>query len=80
MPTMPRRWPAARAASATKQSIILRDKVREDLGLNRPFHEQYFRWVKGMVLHGDFGTSFVYNKPVGDPALRAFLAHAGDCC
>ena len=65
-----------------EQSIILRDKVREDLGLNLPFHEQYFRWVKGMVLHGDFGRSFVYNKPVGDLLFERFwrtLAIALSC-
>jgi peptide/nickel transport system permease protein len=27
---------------------------------------QYFRWITGIVLHGDFGHSFFYNKPVAD--------------
>jgi len=33
-------------------------------GLDKPIHEQYFIWMKG-VLHLDFGTSFAYpNEPV----------------
>ena len=40
--------------------------------------EQYLRWISGMVLRGDFGTSFVYNKPVDDLLVRAVLADAGD--
>ncbi|GMK43151.1 ABC transporter permease [Paenibacillus glycanilyticus] len=40
--------------------------MREDLGLDRPVYEQYFIWVKDIVLQGDFGFSFNYNKPVLD--------------
>ncbi|SFD50840.1 peptide/nickel transport system permease protein [Paenibacillus catalpae] len=38
--------------------------MRADLGLDRPVYEQYFIWVQDIVLHGDFGFSFNYNKPV----------------
>ncbi|WP_373230323.1 ABC transporter permease [Cohnella sp.] len=38
--------------------------MRADLGLDRPVFEQYFIWMKDIVLHGDFGFSFNYNKPV----------------
>ena len=37
--------------------------TREEMGLNDPFVTQYFRWL-GNCLHGDFGTSFAFNKPV----------------
>ena len=37
--------------------------TREEMGLNDPFVTQYFRWL-GNRLHGDFGTSFAFNKPV----------------
>jgi len=47
-----------------EQAIILQEQIRERLGLNLPFVEQYILWVKGMVLNADFGLSFVYNKPV----------------
>nr|WP_283094529.1 ABC transporter permease [Paenibacillus sp. ATY16] len=40
--------------------------MRADLGLDRPVYEQYFIWVKDIVLQGDFGFSFNYNKPVLD--------------
>jgi len=39
-------------------------RLRERLGLDRPLIVQYGRWVGGIVLHGDFGQSFVRNKPV----------------
>jgi peptide/nickel transport system permease protein len=37
--------------------------LREQFGLNLPFHEKYLSWLWGM-LHGDFGYSFEYNLPV----------------
>jgi peptide/nickel transport system permease protein len=41
-------------------------RIRISLGLDRPVLFQYLRWVEGMVLHGDFGQSFVYAKPVAE--------------
>ena len=35
-------------------------------GLNDPMIVQYFRWMSGIVLRGDFGHSFFYNRPVAD--------------
>ena len=35
------------------------------LGLDQPLLEQYWNWVTG-VLHGDLGTSYFTNQPVGD--------------
>ncbi len=37
--------------------------LREEYGLDRPFYEQYFFWLIGM-LQGDFGYSFEYELPV----------------
>ncbi|RED60341.1 ABC transporter permease [Cohnella lupini] len=42
------------------------DQMRANLGLDRPVYEQYAMWAKKIVLHGDFGFSFNYNKPVLD--------------
>jgi peptide/nickel transport system permease protein len=42
------------------------EQIREEFGLNDPFLVQYFRWIKGIVLEGDFGFSFAYKKPVAD--------------
>lgn len=34
-------------------------------GLDGPFIDRYFAWLWA-ILHGDFGTSVIYNQPVGD--------------
>lgn len=40
-------------------------KRLEDLyGINDPFYIGYFKWMKGIVLHFDFGDSFTYRRPV----------------
>ena len=41
-------------------------RIRIRLGLDRPLPEQYVWWVGSIVLHGDFGRSFVYNRPVAE--------------
>ncbi|MFN8497066.1 MAG: ABC transporter permease [Anaerolineae bacterium] len=40
-------------------------ELREQLGLNRPAPEQYFRFVTGFV-RGDLGQSLLYRQPVSD--------------
>jgi peptide/nickel transport system permease protein len=39
-----------------------RARLIAQLGLDRPFHEQYLVFL-GNIAQGDFGTSFVYNRP-----------------
>ncbi|MCD8195844.1 MAG: ABC transporter permease [Lachnospiraceae bacterium] len=51
------------SASGVTPSEELMEQTREALGLNKPFIVQYFNWVWN-CLHGDFGTSYAYNKPV----------------
>lgn len=51
------------AASGSIPSEEILDRTREALGLNRPFLTQYWSWLTG-CLHGDFGTSYSYSKPV----------------
>lgn len=41
------------------------DKVREEMGLNRPFIVQYADWLEGVV-KGDLGMSYKSRKPVAD--------------
>lgn len=48
------------------QEVI--DARREELGLNRPFFEQYMRWLWAL-LHGDMGVSYV----TGEAVFGAFL-------
>jgi peptide/nickel transport system permease protein len=38
--------------------------MRERYGLGQPLLEQYWKWISGIVLHGDFGQSFGWNVPV----------------
>jgi peptide/nickel transport system permease protein len=40
-------------------------KIRATYGLDQPLPVQYFTWL-GRVLHGDFGMSFDWNRPVAD--------------
>lgn len=40
------------------------DQMREQYGLNDPWYVQYGKWMKGIILEGDFGYSFTYQKDV----------------
>lgn len=39
--------------------------LRAQYGLDRPLHEQYWRWISGVVV-GDLGQSFDLNRPVNE--------------
>jgi peptide/nickel transport system permease protein len=55
--------PAALRAgrSATPQLIA---QIRHQLGLDKPFYEQYWLYVKGIVLHFDLGFSYQNDESV----------------
>ena len=41
--------------------------LEQRYGLNEPIIQQYFKWISGIVLHGDFGQSFKYGlTPVSE--------------
>ena len=40
--------------------------LRQRYGLDQPIYVQFFRWVSGIVLRGDYGRSFRWNRPVSD--------------
>ena len=42
------------------------EALRDRYGLDQPFYVQYWRWISGILLEGDFGRSFLYTQPVGD--------------
>jgi len=48
------------------------DKLREDLGLNRPLYAQYGYWMWDIV-RGDLGTSIWYKIPVWDELQNRFI-------
>ena len=47
------------------------ERLREEMGLNRPFHEQYFRWIAG-ALRGDLGRSYFMKETVGQAIASHF--------
>ena len=40
------------------------DALRQQYGIGQPVYVQYYKWMKNILLHGDFGRSFEYNQPV----------------
>jgi peptide/nickel transport system permease protein len=49
--------------SITQASI---DKLRHDFGLDLPWYQQYFLYLRNIFLHLDFGYSFAQRRPVFD--------------
>ena len=50
---------------ASKETV---EQLREDLGLNKPLHEQYISYISNVV-QGDLGNSLKNNQPVLDEIL-----------
>jgi peptide/nickel transport system permease protein len=47
------------------------DALRKELGLDRPAYVQYADWIGGIVLRGDFGSSYWTRQPIwGEFAAR----------
>lgn len=42
------------------------DALRERYGLGLPIHEQYIRWIGGIITRGDWGQSMEWGKPVSE--------------
>lgn len=40
--------------------------LQDRYGLGKPLHEQYFKWISGILLRGDWGQSMEWQKPVKD--------------
>jgi len=51
----------ASQGEAVDQTAV--EALRQRYGLGDPLHIQYLKWVWG-ILHGDFGYSFAWNRPV----------------
>ena len=52
-------------ASGTPVDEAMIASLTKQYGLDLPMYQQYFKWIWKM-LHGDFGMSFTYNKPVSE--------------
>jgi peptide/nickel transport system permease protein len=46
--------------------------LRTELGLDRPAYVQYAEWVGGILLRGDFGTSYWTRQPIWDEFIQRF--------
>jgi peptide/nickel transport system permease protein len=55
--------PAALRAGRDPSKALI-EAIREQLGLDKPIYTQYYNYVKDLVLHFDFGNSFVTNTSV----------------
>jgi len=49
------------------------ERIREEFGLNKPLHEQYFTYV-GKVLRGDLGRSILSRRPISEELKTRFPA------
>ncbi len=58
----------ARMYAGPNASVETVNSIRHQLGLDRPFHEQYLRYVWRAV-QGDFGYSYHFKMPVWDAIL-----------
>lgn len=48
------------------------EKLRVQYGLDQPFIVQYWRWISGILFHGDFGYSFSLAMPV-TAIIKAYI-------
>ncbi len=40
--------------------------MEQRYGLGQPIYVQYWKWISGIILRGDFGRSFEWNQPVNE--------------
>ncbi|MEM7532381.1 MAG: ABC transporter permease [Chloroflexota bacterium] len=53
-------------ASGVRVTEAEAEALKRQYGLGLPIYQQYFRWISNIVLEGDFGRSFSWNKPVSE--------------
>ncbi|SNS60826.1 ABC transporter permease [Antarctobacter heliothermus] len=57
---------AAEMGEAGVDNTAVVEQLREQYGLGQPMYLQYWKWMTGILLEGDFGISFEKNVPVTD--------------
>lgn len=55
---------AGMSAEGVQVNQAFVDGMRERYGLGEPFYVQYWKWISSILLYGDFGQSFEWNRPV----------------
>jgi peptide/nickel transport system permease protein len=63
--TLPSADPAQLRAGRQPNPELVQ-QIRENLGLSDPWYEQYYNYMKDLVLHGDLGYSYQNNYSVKD--------------
>ncbi len=61
----------------TIEVTMLHD-LQERYGLGQPIYVQYWKWITGILLRGDFGQSFDWNELVGQAHLGPHRPHDAD--
>lgn len=56
----------AQQQSGAQISLAELEFLNRKYGLDQPLHVQYIRWISGIVMHGDFGHSFQWGRPVSE--------------
>ena len=57
---------ASMAAQGEDVDSTALQALKDQYGLGQPVHVQYLKWMQGILLRGDFGDSFGWNKAVSD--------------
>jgi peptide/nickel transport system permease protein len=76
--------PARQVAGRGAVTPAILESIRQQLGLDLPFHEQYARYL-GRLLHGDLGRSYLQRSEVSElissrlPATLLLMAGAIAC-
>jgi peptide/nickel transport system permease protein len=53
------------ASGETVEAEVI-EALNQRFGLDQPIYVQYYKWITNIVLKGDFGISFEWNRPVED--------------
>jgi peptide/nickel transport system permease protein len=71
--TLPSADPAVLRAGRSPNPALIAH-IRHSLGLDKPFYVQYWRYMKAVVLHFDFGYSYQNSQPVREELFRRLPA------
>jgi peptide/nickel transport system permease protein len=71
--TLPSADPAVLRAGRSPNPALIAH-IRHSLGLDKPFYVQYWRYMKAVVFHFDFGYSYQNSQPVRTELFRRLPA------
>lgn len=63
-------WASTYVSQLRTSGIELSDqeaqRISQTYGFDQPTYVRYLKWIQGIVLHGDFGWSFQWGRPVNE--------------